>query len=96
MAVNIFPVLTCYYMIKPVREALSSPARRRRDQERLGWAGHPLLSSSRYSSFANRVNCIRLISWVTAFFMACLVGFYSLRARVPMLGIAFFSDQIST
>ena len=44
-----------------------------------------------YSSFASRVSRIRLITGVSLFFIACLVGFYVLaQVRVHYLGIAFF------
>ena len=44
-----------------------------------------------YGRLASRVDRLRLISWVTVFFIACLAGFFVLgRAHTPYLGIAFF------
>jgi AAA family ATP:ADP antiporter len=44
-----------------------------------------------YGAFASRVDRARLISWVTVFFIACLLAFVALgRAHTPFLGIVFF------
>jgi len=94
MALNIFLLLTCYYIIKPVREALILSVPGGAEIKSYASAGQVILLLffiPAYSAFANRVNRIRLIAWVTAFFIACLIGFYFLaQARLPMLGIIFF------
>src|SRR5437867_393226 len=94
MALNIFLLLTCYYVIKPVREALILSVPGGAEIKSYASAGQVILLLffiPAYSAFANRVNRIRLITWVTAFFIACLIGFYLLaRARLPSLGIVFF------
>src|SRR5439155_1099826 len=44
-----------------------------------------------YSAIASRVDRMRLITWVTAFFIGCLGAFYLLaRAHMPHLGLVFF------
>jgi AAA family ATP:ADP antiporter len=94
MALNIFLLLTCYYIIKPVREALILSVPGGAEIKSYASAGQVILLLffiPAYSAFANRVNRIRLITWVTAFFIACLIGFYLLaQARLPSLGVVFF------
>ena len=93
LMLNVFVLLCCYYIIKPVREALI-----------LGGEGAEVKSYASavmavvlvglvpaYGSFASRVNRMRLISVVSTIFVANLVLFYALgRMGVPHLGVAFF------
>src|SRR2546427_11194977 len=80
LMMNVFILLTAYYIIKPVREALI-----------LGGAGAEIKSYAgagqavlfwlmlpAYSAFASRVNRLRLINGVTAFFLTNLLLFYLL------------------
>ena len=92
LTANLFLLLTAYYIIKPVREALI-----------LVGGGAELKSYSSgfqavlllflvpaYGAVASKVNRIRLINFVFLFFASNLVIFYFLSmVRVP-LGIAFF------
>ena len=92
LTANLFLLLTAYYIIKPVREALI-----------LVGGGAELKSYSSgfqailllvlvptYGTFASKVSRVRLINSVFLFFAANLVVFYLLsQLRVP-LGIAFF------
>lgn len=90
---NIFTLLTAYYIIKPVREALI-----------LGEAGAEIKSYASgaqaalflviipiYGIWASRVNRIRLINGVTALFVSNLAIFYFLgRFGGLQLGIPFY------
>jgi ATP:ADP antiporter, AAA family len=92
MMLNVFLLLTAYYIIKPVREALI-----------LGGAGAEIKSYAGaaqallfviivplYSAFASRTNRVRLINGVTAFFISNLVIFYVLGQLQFNLGVVFF------
>ena len=96
---NIFVLLTCYSILKPVREALI-----------LGLASAEIKSYTAaaqvlilalvvplYGRLADRVPRRRLINVVTTIFIACLLGFYGLAqvltgypAALRVLGIVFF------
>lgn len=92
LSLNVFLILTAYYVLKPVREALilgeGSP-----ELKSYMSAGQVLLLAfvvPFYGRLASGLPRRRLINLVTAFFAACLVLFYFLaQAGVP-LGIVFF------
>lgn len=92
MALNVFLLLTAYYIIKPVREALIL-SEWGAEAKIYASAGQALLLLGvipLYSRLADRMNVRRLISTVLVFFAACLVAFYLLALlRVP-LGIPFY------
>jgi AAA family ATP:ADP antiporter len=92
LMLNVFLLLTAYYTIKPVREALI-----------LGSAGAEIKAYTGaiqalmfmaivpfYSSIANRVNRLHLINGVTAFFLSNLVVFYFLGNMNIPIAIPFF------
>ena len=92
LTANLFLLLTAYYIIKPVREALI-----------LAGGGAELKSYSSgfqalfllflvpaYGAVASKVNRIRLINCVFLFFTSNLVIFYLLSKIHTPLGIAFF------
>src|SRR5262245_42872751 len=92
LMLNAFILLTAYYIIKPVREALI-----------LGEAGAEIKSYAGaalallfmfvvplYSAFASRTNRIRLINGITAFFISNLLIFYVLGQMHLSLGVPFF------
>src|SRR5438132_10245977 len=92
MMMNVFILLTAYYVIKPVREALilgGAGAEIRSyagaGQAVLFWLMLPL-----YSSFAARVNRLKLINGVTAFFISHLLIFYVLGRFGFHFGVIFF------
>jgi len=104
LTLNVFLLLTAYYIIKPVREALILQGGA---VDLFGWtvgkaelksyasAGMALLLVGvvgAYGRLASRVSRSRLVSWVTLFFVSNLVIFYVLvRAGVTAwLGVAFF------
>ncbi len=92
MALNVFLLLTAYYIIKPVREALIL-SEWGAEAKIYASAGQALLLLGvipLYSRLADRMNVRRLISTVLVFFALCLVAFYLLAmAKVP-LGIPFY------
>ena len=93
MTVNLFLLMTAYYIIKPVRDSLI-----------LGDAGPEIKSYASaagalvfllliplYGKLASRFNRIRLINGVTAFFASNLVIFYILgRFHIPFAVLFFF------
>jgi AAA family ATP:ADP antiporter len=88
LAVNVFLLLSAYYTIRPLRSALLLPVEIALPGGRV-MAGPEIQSYTGailaalfliivplYSSFANRVDRIRLINLVTAFFVVTLIGFF--------------------
>lgn len=92
LALNVFLLLTAYYIIKPVREALILSAFGA-ETKIYASAGQALLllgAVPLYGWLADRTGRRRLIATVLVFFAACLVAFYLLaRLHVP-LGIPFY------
>ena len=92
MALNVFLLLTAYYIIKPVREALIL-SEWGAEAKIYASAGQALLLLGvipLYSRLASRMNVRRLISTVLVFFAACLVAFYMLAMAKVRLGIPFY------
>jgi AAA family ATP:ADP antiporter len=92
LALNIFMVLTAYYVIKPIREALILGDWSAEVKSYLAAAMVIILVPviQIYGRLADRYPRKRLINVVTLFFVACLVVFFLLgRAGVP-LAIPFF------
>ena len=89
---NVFILLTAYYIIKPVREALilSGPGAVIKSYAGAGQALMLLLIVPLYSMIASRVNRLRLINGVIAFFISNLVIFYVLGEMKVPLGVVFF------
>ena len=92
LGLNIFLVLTAYYFIKPIREALI-----------IGESGAEVKSYASaiqavillgavplYGRLAERLPRRRLIEWVTLFFVGCLAVFYVLGTAGVPLGVPFF------
>jgi len=92
MAFNVFLLMTAYYIIKPVREALILAEWGAEAKIYLS-AGQAILLLGivpLYSRLAGLMNVRRLISTVLVFFAACLVLFYLLANLGLSLGIAFY------
>ncbi|MGD8395230.1 MAG: Npt1/Npt2 family nucleotide transporter [Candidatus Eiseniibacteriota bacterium] len=92
LTLNVFLLLSAYYVIKPVREALilagggaEVKSYASVGQVLLLWLAVPL-----YARLASRMSRRRLINAVTSFFIACLVAFYLLAQIEVPLGIVFF------
>jgi AAA family ATP:ADP antiporter len=93
LALNIFLILTAYYLIKPVREALILAVPGGAEQKSYAAAGQALLLLvlvPAYGWLASRVPRMRLIDTVTLFFAACLLLFYALILGGLPVAIAFF------
>ncbi len=92
MMMNVFTLLTAYYIIKPVREALilGGAGAEIKSYAGAGQALLFLLLVPAYSAFASRVNRVRLINGVTLFFISNLVIFYALGRSGVQFGVAFF------
>ena len=93
LMLNVFLLLTAYYIIKPVREALilAGGGAELKSYTSAGQAVLLLLAVPAYAALASRVSRKRLIDSVTLFFTGCLVAFYLLaQADIPYLGVAFF------
>ena len=93
MMLNVFLLLTAYYIIKVVREPLilAGGGAEVKSYSAAGQAVLLLALVPAYGAFASRVDRAKLITWVTLFFASNLVIFYLLaQAKVPYLGVAFF------
>ncbi len=92
LALNVFLILTAYYVLKPVREALilGQGSAELKSYMSAGQVGLLTVVMPLYGRLASRLPRRRLINAITAFFVACLVLFYFLaRLGVP-LGVVFF------
>ena len=92
LTLNVFLLLTAYYVIKPVREALIL-AGGGAEVKSYAAAGQALLllgAVPLYAALAGRLPRRRLINSVTLFFIACLVAFYLLAQMKLPLGVGFF------
>ena len=92
LALNVFLILTAYYVLKPVREALilgqGSPELK--SYMSVGQVLLLMVVVPLYGRLVSALPRLRLIRVVTWFFVGCLIAFYLLaRTRVP-LGIIFF------
>ena len=93
LALNVFLILTAYYLIKPVREALILSVPDGAEMKSYAAAGQALLlliAVPAYGWLAGRVRRMRLIDSVTLFFVACLVAFYALISAGVPVAIPFF------
>jgi AAA family ATP:ADP antiporter len=105
LAVNGFLLLAAYYTIRPLRSALLLPVHiplpsggTLAGPEIQSYTGAILAAVflvivPLYSSFANRVNRIRLINSVTAFFVVTLIGFFlvgRMGVYPTLVAVAFF------
>ena len=92
LSLNVFILLTAYYVIKPVREALilAGGGAEVKSYSAAGQAILLLGAVPLYAALAGKMPRRRLINTVTIFFTGCLVAFYLLaQVRIP-LGIVFF------
>jgi AAA family ATP:ADP antiporter len=92
LMLNVFILLTAYYIIKPVRESLILGGS---GAEMKSYAGAVqallfMLIVPLYASIARRVNRVRLINAVTGFFVSNLAVFYLLGRMGVRIGVPFF------
>src|SRR6267142_4773567 len=93
MLVNIFMLLTCYSVIKTVREPLIllGGGAEVRSYAAAGQAVMLMGFVPFYSWFASRVDRVKLLVGVTLFFVGNIELFsLAVAARVPYVGVAFF------
>ena len=93
LALNIFLILTAYYILKPVREALILSGSGGAEIKSYVAAGQTLLllgAVPLYAWFAGRHDRRSLINRVTFFFAACLAAFYLLAITGAPIAIAFY------
>src|SRR5262245_2814463 len=92
LALNIFLLLTTYYILKPVREALilgqGSPELK--TYLSVGQVGLLSVAVPYYGRLAASLHRRALLNVVTYFFVACLIGFYILARTGMPIGIAYF------
>jgi ATP:ADP antiporter, AAA family len=93
---NVFLLLTAYYLIKPVREALILSLEAGAEYKSYMSAAIAialLLAVPAYAKLVDRVSRVRLVVGVTLFFASHLVGFY-LASKVPevqsRIGLVFY------
>ena len=93
LTLNVFLILTAYYVMKPVREALILDQPGGAELKSYAYGAQAVLLVvlvPLYGALATRLPRRRLINVVTAFFIACLPAFYMLaEAKVPV-GLVFF------
>ncbi len=92
LTVNLFFLLTAYLIIKTVREALilSEGGAEIKSYAAAGQAMLLFVIVPAYGFLASKVNRIRLINWVSLFFISNLGVFYLLAQLGVPLGIPFF------
>jgi AAA family ATP:ADP antiporter len=93
MMINVFVLLTCYYVLKVVREPLILLGGGGAELKAYASAGQTLLLLAvvpAFGALASRVNRLRLLTIVQGGFVICLLAFYALaRGRAP-IGLAFY------
>ena len=93
LTLNVFLILTAYYVMKPVREALILAQPGGAEIKSYSMAAQAVLLAAvvpAYGALATRLPRRRLINIVTAFFVACLPLFYlAAEAKLPV-GVPFF------
>src|SRR5678816_1036134 len=92
LMVNVFTLLTAYYIIKPVREALilGEAGAVVKSYASAGQAMLFLLIVPLYGLLASRVSRVWLINGVTAFFISNLAIFFILGRLGVAVGVVFF------
>ncbi|MBL4683765.1 MAG: MFS transporter [Nannocystaceae bacterium] len=96
LSLNVFAVLSAYYMIKPAREALilaMDSGAELKSYASAAIAVLLLLAVPLYGRVANRMQPNRLVISVTLFFVSNLVAFYFAGQNAvlrPLLGIPFY------
>ena len=92
LMVNVFVLLTCYYVLKVVREPLILLGGGA-ELKAYASAGQTLLLLAVVPAFgwlSNRVSRLRLLTTIQLVFIGCLVAFYALAAARAPIGLAFY------
>ena len=93
MMINVFVLLTCYYVLKVVREPLILLGGGGAELKAYASAGQTLLLLAVVPAFgwlASRVNRLRLLTIVQGCFIGCLLIFYVLAQSRAPIGLAFY------
>jgi len=92
MALVMFLILGAYYILKTAREALilSEGGAAVKSYSAAGQAFLLLFLVPAFAAFASRVNRIRLVRWVTLFFVAHLGLFFLIGKSGTRIGIVYF------
>jgi AAA family ATP:ADP antiporter len=93
LAFNVFLILTAYYVMKPVREALILAQPGGAEIKSYSLAAQAVLLAfvvPAYGAIATRLARRQLINVVTAFFIACLPLFYIAAEAKLRVGVPFF------
>jgi AAA family ATP:ADP antiporter len=92
LTLNVFLILTAYYAMKPVREALILDQPGGAEMKAYAYAAQAavlFVLVPLYGTLATRLPRRRLINAVTAFFIACLPAFYLLAEGKMPIGVVF-------
>jgi ATP:ADP antiporter, AAA family len=92
LTVNVFVLLTCYYVLKVVREPLILLGGGA-ELKAYASAGQAVLLLGVVPAFgwlSSRVGRLRLLTTVQLIFMSCLIGFYLLAQLHAPIGLAFY------
>ncbi|MBA3456985.1 MAG: MFS transporter [Deltaproteobacteria bacterium] len=92
LSLNVFVLLTTYYLLKVVREPLILLGGGA-ELKAYASAGQTLLLLAIVPAFgwlASRVSRLRLMTTMQLIFMGCLVGFYALSQAKAPIGLAFY------
>ena len=93
LMLNIFFLLTAYYLLKTIREPLILAVHggaEVKSYSAAATAGLLILLVPLYSAVASRVSRVKLINGVTLFFIACLMAFFGLSLAGVPIGVPFF------
>jgi AAA family ATP:ADP antiporter len=92
LGLNVFTLLSSYYVLKTVREALilSEAGAEVKSYANAVQAVLFLLIVPAYGAFASKVNRVRLIGWVTVFFMSHILVFFLLAGSGMRIGVIYF------
>jgi AAA family ATP:ADP antiporter len=92
LAVNGFLLLSAYYLLKPVREALilTEAGAVVKSYSSAGQAAVLLFFIPAYGWFSSRVDRLKLITWVTLFFISHLALFYAFGQAGVHVGVVYY------
>ena len=92
MTLNVFLLLTAYYLLKVAREPLilAGGGAEVKSYAAAGQAVLLIVVTTAYGALARRCDRMRLITWVTLFFASNLVLFAALTRTTVPLGVAFY------
>lgn len=93
LTLNVFVLLTCYYLLKVVREPLILLGGGGAELKAYASAGQTVLLLAVVPAFgmlASRTTRIRLLTTVQLIFIGCLVAFYVLAQANAPVGVAFY------